>query len=100
MNAEFLALREQQLQPQADAEERLTGCDGFPDRLDQPVLFQVGHAVGKGADARQDDMAGVRDRMAVTRDDGLVSDRFKGLLHAPEIPHAVVDDGNHRDREP
>ncbi len=63
--AEFLALVEEHLHADADAEQRLAGLDMRQQRLDETALAQVMDAVAKGADPRQhhlvrrDDIPGI-----------------------------------------
>ncbi len=52
---EFDAVGEKQLHADADSQERATFGDDLEDRLDKAGLFQVAHAVAKGADPGQDD---------------------------------------------
>jgi 4-amino-4-deoxy-L-arabinose transferase-like glycosyltransferase len=83
---------EQQLQSEADAEERLVLAKVGENRLHEPGLVQSGDGVAESTDAGQDKLIRLGDMIGIASDDGCVADRLKRLLHAAEIGHAVVDD--------
>ena len=93
--AVFVALVEQHLQAEADAQERLAAGDRGADRLDQLALAKCGDRVAKRAHARQHDLVRVRQHGRVARDRGRVPDSLEPLLHAAKVAHFVVDDGDH-----
>src|SRR3990170_7937816 len=74
VHPELVRLFEQELQAQTDAEEGLAALDGFENGRDEPVLFEVPHAVAERADAGQDDVARVRYYLGVACYDRLASD--------------------------
>ena len=61
--AVLVAGGEEELQPEADAEERLAGTDVLGDRLHEPGLAQPGDGVAEGADARQHELGGRADAL-------------------------------------
>ena len=91
VEAFLVARREQQLQSQADAEEGFAGTDVFEDGLIEPGLANLGDGVAEGADARENDLVRGGDLIGITADRGGRSDLFQGLLHAPQVGHAVID---------
>ncbi len=93
--AVLVAHVEEQLQPQADAEEWLVGGDMFSHRPIKPRPLELGNRVAESADAGQHEFFGSRKLGRRTHDLGVGPDFFKGLLHAPQIAHAVVDDLDH-----
>ena len=96
VDAELLTFGEQKLQPQTDAHERLAGGDRVSDWLNQLVAFQIRHAVAESPHARQDEMARIAQSPTITRDHGAVPDRLERLVDAPKIPHAIVNDRDHK----
>src|SRR5438093_3590761 len=95
VEAELLALAEQELKPEADTQEWLAGRDRALDRFDQSIPFQIRHAVSKGAYTRQHDVTGIVNHLRRSGAHRLVPDHLEGLLDTPEVTHAVVNDGNH-----
>src|SRR3990172_5536737 len=95
MHTELVRLFEQELEAQAHAEKGLAALYGLHYRRDEPVLFKVPHAVLERADAGQDNVARLRYRFRVARDDCLASDPFKGLGDAADIAHIIIYDGYH-----
>ena len=91
----LLAAVEEDLQADADAEQRLAGGDRLLEHGDQAALFEVLHAVAKGADARQHDLRGLADHAFVTRHADVRAERDERLLGAEEIADAVINDCNH-----
>src|SRR5688500_1443688 len=69
--------------------------NGLPDRIDQFVLIKVRHAIAKGSDTGQHHVTGVSDEPSLACHYWLMPHRFEGLVHAPKVAHAVVNDGNH-----
>ncbi len=98
MPAVFIAHVEEQLQPQADAEEGFARFDGIEHWLDQVEPAQLGDGVFEGPHARQHDLGGGGHLGRIAGHHGLLADLLEGLLHAPQVAHAVVDDGDHDER--
>jgi len=86
---------EQQLQAEADPQERPAGGNGFDDRRDQFLLAKVGDGVGESTDTRQDHLGGSLDLIGRGNDARIGSHALEGLLNAAKIAHAVVNDGYH-----
>src|SRR5262245_35646967 len=98
MLSKLFALGKEQLQPQTDPEKRLARSNRCVDRLDQVVLLEIGHAVAKGSDAREYNMARVSNDLGIARDHGLMPYRLKGFGDAAQIPHPVINNGDHDDQ--
>src|SRR5258706_718319 len=96
LRPELLALAEQELEAEADAEKRLFALHDFADRPDEVVAPEVFHAGVEGADARQHDPVGVENRRDVARDLRPAAHALEALLDAAKVPHAVIDDRDHR----
>jgi hypothetical protein len=96
MPAELFAFRKQQLEPQADPQERLSRLNCGFDGLNQSILLQIRHAIAERPDTRQHHMAGISNRYCVAGHNRLVAHRLKSLGHTAQIPHSVIDNGNHR----
>src|SRR6185437_16071827 len=100
--SEFAAHIRHQLHADADAEEWNTlADDSFIQDIDHTRhRRQTGHAIGKGADARQHDPIGPGDNSGVGGDDDLMpraalgGNARQGLLGRTEIAGAVIDQGN------
>src|SRR5262249_54437923 len=92
--AVLVALGKKQLKPQANAQERLARSEMSDQRIDHAGFVQPGDGVAKRADSRQDHLAGVSDGIRVAGNLGYVPDLLQGLLDAPKIPHAVIDDND------
>ena len=59
------------------------------------ALEDAGHGIGKRADAGEDDVVGGGKGGGGVSDEAGDGKKFKRLLDAAEIAHAVVEDGNH-----
>jgi len=92
----FVSGFEQELQPQANAQEVLSGFNGLEDRLYQPAMLQLCDGITKCSDAGKNDLAGGRDDVRRIRDDGFRTAAFDRLLHAAKIAHPVIYNRNHR----
>jgi hypothetical protein len=93
--AELLALLEEELQAETDAEERRAAEHDLAHRLDETAVAEVLHAGTERADAGQHDAIGGKDPSSVARHlDGSPRAR-ETLLDAAEVAHPVVDDGDH-----
>ena len=58
-----------------------------------PSFVRLRHAGAEGADAGQHDAGGGRDPLRLASHLGSVAEALECLLHAPQVTHAVVDDG-------
>ena len=94
MLAVLEAAREQHLQAEADPQERPAGADVFADHGVQAGFPQAADGVLKRPDPRQHQPPGVRDRVRIVGDDRDVAELLERLLHAPQIGHAVINDGD------
>src|SRR5256885_12689992 len=83
VDAELLALAEQQLKPETDTQEWFAGRDRAVDRFNQSIPFQIRHTVSKGAHARQHDVTGMANHLRRSCDHRLVPDNLEGLLDTP-----------------
>ena len=88
----LVARLEQQLQPEAHAEERLVRRDPADDRVDEAGVAEAVHRGRGRPDARDDDRVGAIDRVRVAGDDDLGTGGGQPLLDADEVAGAVVDD--------
>jgi hypothetical protein len=88
------------LQPQTDAKKRPPGGDRLFDRIVQPACAKLAHGIAHGADAGQNHLVGAGDRLGPVADFGGVAHFFKRFLHAAEVAHAVVDNGDHASGAP
>ncbi len=93
VNAVLVASREQQLETEADPQERDALLDPLDHRLNEPGRAQILHALGEGAHAGQHDGAGPADDTLFRRHHRLETDMLQRLLHAAKVAHAVVNDG-------
>ncbi len=87
---------EEDLLPDADAEEGTLLLDRRGDHRRQPARLQVGHRVGGRADAGEDHAVGRQDRRRVVADDVLDPEVAQRVDHAPQVARPVVDDRDHR----
>src|SRR5439155_21741362 len=92
---ELLALGEEELIAEADAEERAPAVEAAADRLQQAQRLERAHGVVERAVAGQHDRLGVVDDPRVLGDQRPHAETPERLLHAPEIAPAVVDDRDH-----
>src|SRR3972149_1315672 len=93
MRSKLFALAEEELQSEANAEELLPGFYAFIDRIAHPAALQVSHTLRKPANPRKHYMGRLCYFFGLSCDKGPVPHMFKGLLHTPEIPHPIVNDG-------
>ena len=96
MPAVFVAHVEQQLQAQADAQEGLARIVDASTGRSSSQPPQLADGVLERADARQHKLRGGGHLGRIAGDEGLVADVLEGFLHAPQVAHAVVNDGDHR----
>jgi hypothetical protein len=96
MHTAFMALVQQHLHADADAEKRLApGTHMFLQRFQHAGDGgKAAHAVAERADAGQDDVGGFRQFSGVgSDDDRAVRHLLEGLGGGAQIAGAVVDDG-------
>ncbi len=62
--------------------------------------MQFGNGILEGSHSRQDDAACLPEDRWVARHHGRIAHPLKALLHAAEIAHSVVNDGDHRTANP
>ena len=92
VQAELLGFIKQHLHAQADAQQR-RACGGFlADRLDQPQLFQPGHAVLERTHAGQYQRIGGQHILGLAGHQGFGAKMGKGVLHAQQVRQSIVDD--------
>ena len=87
---------EQQLQSETDPQKWLARVDGLPNGADQIAIPQLGDRILKGSDPRQHDLAGLGNLDWITSDHGFVPNLFETFLHASQVAHLIVDDGDHK----
>src|SRR5262249_13843936 len=95
----LLALVEEDLHPDTDAEERPPRSRRLAHGLDQPRGREVLHAGAEGALPRQHARRCGGDALGVAGDLGRLAEALEGLLRAAQVADAVVDDGE-RPRHP
>jgi hypothetical protein len=95
MRAELLAAAQQQLAADADAEQRFAFGDRSLQRRFEPALAQSLHGIPEGADAREDDAIGLRQRLGFAGNAVLHAKMTERLSEAEQIAAPVVD---HRDQ--
>src|SRR5512139_4083338 len=98
--SELLGLGKQDLKAEADAQIGFSCPDTPGDGIDEPPVLEVPHAVPESADSRQHDSPGVGHNPRVCRHPGIGSHLEKALLDAPDVPHAVIYNGDHRRTSP
>ena len=76
--------------------QRPAGADMFEDRFRQTRFPQFADAVAKRADARKHDLCRRRQHVRITGEHGGLADLLERFLHAPQIGHSIIDDGNCR----
>ena len=89
---ELLALVEEQLHAEADAEEGAAGSDRPAHGLEEPECAEIRHAGAERPDARQDDARRGGDPLGIAGHLRGLPDALERLLHGPQVPHPVVDD--------
>ena len=63
-------------------------------RRDEVMVPEVVHADAEGADARQHSRSRLSDDRRIARHHRRRADRLERLLHAAQVAHLVIDDGN------
>ncbi len=92
--AVLVAAVEEELHPQADAQEGAVGGDPAPDRLHEPAPSQPFHRGPGRTDAGHHEGVGAGQVRLPVRQDDLGAGRAQGLVDAHEVAGAVVDDGD------
>ena len=91
---ELLAVSKQQLQPEAQAEQRFPVIHGFADCIIQSALLQIMHRIAERANAGKNQPFRSSNCVGIPGNHRSAANRFYGFLYAPEIAHSVID--NHR----
>src|SRR5712692_3310379 len=94
--AELHALREKDLHTHADAEQRRAVRDDMVNSVHQTALGQTVQAGSKRAYSGQHHTSSGFNAPSVACDLRHVPHSLEALLHTAQIPHAVVNDGNHK----
>src|SRR5262249_14983138 len=92
---ELLALAEQELIAEADAEERPLALEAGAERRDQAEALETPHRVVEGPVTGQHDRLRVVDHLRVLGHDGRHAHPAEGLLDAAEIAPPVIHDRDH-----
>lgn len=95
VEAIFLAVLEEHLHSQTNAEDRYACIGGGENGAVEMERTGAGHGIGKRADAGEDDVVGGGKGGGGVGDEAGDGKKFERLLDAAEIAHAVVEDGNH-----
>src|SRR2546425_4109007 len=94
--AELYALREEDLHTYTDAEEGRALFNDAVDGVHQAALGQAVHTSAKRAYPGQDHPSGGLDAPGITRYLCHIPHLLEAFLHAAQVAHAVIDDGNHK----
>ena len=94
MRAVLVAAVEQQLQAEADAEERPAGADVSQHGVAEAGVAELGDGVPERPDPGQHHLVGGRHPVRVRGYLGRRPDRLERLLDAPQVGHPVIDDHN------
>ncbi len=95
VEAVLLALLEEDLHADADAQERLPGRGGLLEHPHEAAAPDLVHRRAEGAVPGQDEGVGGAQHRRVSAQHGLGPRVAKSLGHAPEVADPVVDDGDH-----
>ncbi len=93
--ASFVTLVKQELKSQADPQERFPRIYGIMDRLHEFAFAKFGHGILKGSNAWQHHLVSGGNLLRLVGNEYLGSDLLEPLLHAPQVSHPIVNDGNH-----
>jgi len=91
---ELLALRKQQLHPEADPDQRFSGFRNTAQYIHEIVLAEGPHGIAKRADPGKHDRVRSLDAAGVTRHEDLDTYLRKGIPYALNVAERTVDDGN------
>ena len=86
---------QEELHPQADAQDGLACGSGLQYRLRHAGGPQPGRCVAESPHAGEDHVAGRPEDRSVPGDHGLPADGRQGALEGEQVTHPVVDDGDH-----
>lgn len=89
---ELLAHIEEQLHSEADSEKRSAAGTVPTHRVNQLSLVKAVHAVGEGADPRQDQTAGLFDRRRRVRHNNFGAYPLERPANTEEVAEPIVDD--------
>ena len=89
----LVGAREEQLHPQAQADQRHAGAGALAQQLVQPGGPQPPHRLGKRADAGQHEPGCLAQRGVIGRHRDRRADVLQRLLDRAAVAHPVVDDG-------
>ena len=93
----LFAAIEQDLDPDADADERFAGASYVvAENLDEPERAQIFHRGAGRADAGQNHAVGCNDALGAIGDFGFMAEEFQRALNAGKVAGLVIDDCNHR----
>ena len=95
VGAHFLADLEQELHPQADAQQRDAIRHGLLDRGLEAARAELVHARAEGPHARQDDRVRPVQAVRMLRHVRVHAQVTQGVHHAAQVAGAVVDDCDH-----
>ena len=90
----FVALGEQHLHAQADAQEGPLSTNVVADQLIHAGLANQADGIAKRSHAWQDQLRSRADLMVIPSDYSLRPDMLECLLHAAKVRHSVVDNRN------
>src|SRR5918999_5217622 len=99
-STELVALLEEQLHAEADAEQRPTRCGVPPQRLDEAATFELAHPVGERAHAGEHEPLRTLDGLGALGEDDLGARTLERPADAEEVAEAVVDDGDQASPHP
>ena len=93
----FFAAIEQDLDTDADAEERFAGAsDVVTQSLGESERAQIFHGSAGRSDARQDHPIGSDDALGAIGNFGIVAKEFQRALNTGEVAGLVIDNCDHR----
>ncbi len=95
MLAVLLARVEQQLHPDADAQQRHARAGALDDERVQPTLAECRRTRAERADAGQHEALGLADRARVGRAQQRRARRREGRLERAQVADAVVEENRH-----
>src|SRR5262245_48963213 len=93
----FHTLGEKNLHAHTDAKQQRTLFHNVIDRVHQAALSQAIHAGAKRAHSREDHPSSSFNMPRVACDLCHVTHFLEALLHAAQVAHAVINNGNHSD---
>ena len=91
----FLALLEEHLVADADAEKWNPAVEHIAHHMPKPAFLEPAHAVPKCADARQHDFFRARNLRRIGGEPHVRAERFQRIEDAAHIAGAVVNKGDH-----